>query len=154
MKTEQRIDILGRIGEKILVNYFNTLGRKVQESIDHFDHVKDMTVDGKLIAVKTEQPFVKKNAFTFRENQLRKCRNVDELYFISIPPLLNPSYKWGGWIFKADPKTFVESERYTTKFGNKMIVVPIEQESLIPVKKLSQDEIDELIKYADSNYKK
>jgi len=104
--------------------------------------------------VKTEQPFVKKNAFTFRENQLKKCRNVDELYFISIPPLINLNYKWGGWIFKANPKTFIETETYTTKFGIRMIVIPIKQDSLIPIKKLSQDEIDELLKYTDSNYKK
>lgn len=154
MKHEQRIDILGRIGEKIVVNYLNSLGHKVQESIDHFDRTKDMTVDGKHIEVKTEQPFVMKNAFTFRETQLRKCRSVDELYFVSIPPLINPKYKWGGWIFSANPKTFIESERYTTKYGHKMVVIPIEQESLVAVKKLTQEEIHELMKYADSNYKK
>lgn len=152
MKHDQKIDILGRIGEKIVVNYFNSQGRKVQESIDHFDRFKDMIVDGKMIEVKTEQPFVMKNAFTFRENQLQKCRNVDELYFVSIPPLMKKNYKWGGWIFKADPKNFIISERYTTKYGNKMIVIPIEQEALVPVQKMNQEEIDELIKYAESNY--
>jgi hypothetical protein len=62
------------------------------------------------------------------------------------------NYKWGGWIFKADPKNFTISERYTTKFGNKMIVIPIEQDALVPIQKLHQSEIDELIKYADSSY--
>lgn len=152
MKHEQRIDILGRIGEKIVVNYLNSLGHKVQESIDHFDRTKDMTVDGKHIEVKTEQPFVMKNAFTFRETQLRKCRTVDELYFVSIPPLIKKDYKWGGWIFKADPKNFIISEKYTTKYGNKMIVIPIEQEALVPLQRMNQEEINQLVKYAESNY--
>jgi hypothetical protein len=155
MNHAQRIDILGRMGEKIVVNYLNNLGHKVEESIDPYDRVKDMTVNNQLnIEVKTEQPFVIKNAFTIRENQLKKCRNVDELYFVSVPPLMNLKYKWGGWIFKVDPKTFVESSRYTTKYGNKMVVIPINQDAVVPVQKLKQEEITELLKYTESSYRK
>jgi len=154
MKNDERISILGRIGEKIVINHLNNLGRHVQESLDHYDSEKDLLVDGKKVEVKTEQPFVLKNAFTFRENQIRKCRSVDELYFVSIPPVISPKYKWGGWLFKADPKKFEESERYTTKYGNKMVVIPIDQDAITPIRKLTTEEVKELTKYAQSAYEK
>jgi hypothetical protein len=153
MNRNQAIDILGRTGEKIIANMLIELGLNVQESIDHFDSEKDFLVDGKKVEVKTEQPYVRENSFSFRENQLRKCRNVDVLYFVSIPPLYRPDYKWGGWIFRAEPQNF-RHFNFTTKFGTKMIGVPIEQDALIPVKKMTDEEINELLKYAESAYAK
>lgn len=153
MDRNQAIDILGRTGEKIIANMLTNLGLNVQESINHFDSEKDFLVDGKKVEVKTEQPYVLKNLFSFRENQLRKCRNVDVLYFVSIPPLMNINYKWGGWIFRAEPQNF-KYQTYTTKFGIKMVGVPIEQDALIPVKKMEEHEIAELLKYAKSAYAK
>ena len=143
--------ILGQIGEKIVSNLLCRLGHVVQESIDPFDSQKDMTSDDKLIEVKTQQPFVLKNSFSFKLNQLRKCRNVDELYFVSIPPLMNKKYKWGGWIFKVNPKEFVTTI-YTTKHGLEMILIKIEQESVQPFYKMTNEECNELCKYAQSSY--
>lgn len=153
MNRDQAIDILGRTGEKIIANMLTSLGLNVQESINHFDSDKDFLVDGKKVEVKTEQPYVLKNAFSFRENQLRKCRSVDVLYFVSIPPLINVNYKWGGWIFRAEPQNF-KYHTYTTKLGTRMVAVPIEQDALIPVKKMEDNEIAELMKYANSAYAK
>jgi hypothetical protein len=153
MDRNQAIDILGRTGEKIIANMLIELGLNVQESIDHFDREKDFLVDGKKVEVKTEQPYVLKNCFSFRENQLRKCRSVDVLYFVSIPPLYQPDYKWGGWIFRAEPQNFSFST-YTTKFGTRMVSVPIDQPALIPVKKMREEEIQQLLKYASSAYAK
>jgi hypothetical protein len=153
MDRNQAIDILGRTGEKIIANMLIELGLNVQESIDHFDREKDFLVDGKKVEVKTEQPYVLKNCFSFRENQLRKCTSVDVLYFVSIPPLFDLNYKWGGWIFRAEPQNFKYST-YVTKFGTRMVSVPIEQPALIPVKKMSDSEIGELLKYATSAYAK
>ena len=148
---DYNVDILGRIGEKIVVNYLTTQGKLVQESINHYDSEKDMIVDGKKAEVKTQQPFVMKNAFTFRENQLRKCRNVDILYFVSVPPVFKKPFAWGGWLFEADPKKFTTSN-YTTKKGINMILVDIDQPALTPIYKLSKEEVDELVKYANSSY--
>jgi len=147
----QAIDILGRTGEKIIANLLTGLGLKVEESINHFDSEKDFLVDGKKVEVKTEQPYVRKNAFTFRENQLRKCQSVDVLYFVSIPPLIEPDYRWGGWIFRVDPRSF-QYHRYTTKFGIRMIAIPIHQNAMVPVCKMKEEEIRELVKYANSAY--
>lgn len=151
MDKNTAIEILGKTGEKIIANMFNSEGRKVQYAIDNFDSQKDFIVDGKMVEVKTEQPYVLKNAITIRKTQLRKCKAVDELYFISVPPLFKKDYKWGGWIFKVDSKTFNYSN-YTTKSGNNMIEIPIEQEAISKVRKLTNEELFELMKYVTSAY--
>jgi hypothetical protein len=154
MNRDELINIVGRIGEKIIGNMLRDAGHDVRETIDNFDSKKDLIVDGNiLVEVKTEQPYIKRNAITFRENQLKKCRNVDALFFVSVPPLMNESYKWGGWIFKVDPKNFV-CEKYQTKFGTRMIAIPIEQESVIPVRKLTEEELSYIKPYLTSDYAK
>lgn len=153
MDHKTRIDALGRIGEKIVCNHLSRMGCIIEESIDPFDSEKDMLVDGKKVEVKTEQPFVMQNAFSIRSNQLNKCKSVDELYFVSIPPLMKLNYKWGGWIFKADPKAF-KTRNYTTKNGTNMVLIDIEQEALTPIEQLTPTEIDHLLKYTKSDYSK
>lgn len=152
MNKQQRIDIIGRIGEKIVINHLSKNGCVVEESIDPYDSEKDFIVDGKTAEVKTEQPFVMQNAFSFRSNQIRKCKSVDVLYFVSIPPLMKLSYKWGGWLFKADPKA-MKTRTYETKKGINMILVDIEQSAITPIEKLAESEIEQLLKYAASDYK-
>lgn len=151
MNRNQSIEILGRIGEKIVVNYFSQKGSKIVESLDHFDSKKDMMIDGKTVEVKTQQPFVKLNSLTFRKKQLMKCTSVDELYIVTVPPVMQTTYRWSGWILKIDPKTFKYST-YTTKAGNQMICIKIEQEAVEPIYKLSKEECSELNKYAMSDY--
>mgnify|MGYP003704042901 FL=1 len=151
--TEQLISELGLAGEKIIINYLSEQRRIVKQSIDKFDSQKDITVDGNLtVEVKTQQPYVKMNALTFRPNQLRKCRNVNELYFVTAKAQISPSYKWNNCIFKVDPKNFV-TKSYTTSYGVDMVAIPIEQEAVQFVKKLSEEEGRELAKYTQSNYK-
>ena len=142
---------LGLMGEKIVINMLNEEGRKVKTSIDKYDSEKDLLIGDKIKAeVKTQVPFIMQNAFTFKPNQLRKCRGVDELYFVSVPAGKH-SDKWAGWIFKADPKSFV-TRNYRTKDGRDMLLVDREQESLTPIKKMSFEEIKELQKYTVSGY--
>ncbi len=148
---EERISILGRTGEKIFSNFMRSQGKNLVESIDNFDSEKDYIVDGKTVEVKTEQPFVSMNSFSFRPNQLMKCRRVDELYFVTVPPLMDPKYRHGGKIFYADPKKFRHRE-YTTRAGRKMILIPIEQEAVKEVYSMTKVEINELLKYAKSDY--
>lgn len=145
------IEILGKTGEKIIANMFSSAGLKVEYSIDNFDRHKDFIVEGKTVEVKTEQPYVLKNAISIRDTQLKKCKSVDHLFFVSVPPLFDKNYKWGGCILKVDPKTFKHSS-YTTKFGTKMIQIPIEQPAVEKVRNLTKEEIDELMKYAISAY--
>jgi hypothetical protein len=151
MNKEEMMNELGLMGEKIVINMLNEEGRKVKTSIDKYDSEKDLLIDDKIKAeVKTQVPFIMQNAFTFKPNQLRKCRGVDELYFVSVPAGKH-SDKWAGWIFKADPKSFV-TRNYRTKDGRDMLLVDREQESLTPIKKMSFEEIKELQKYTVSGY--
>lgn len=145
------IEILGKTGEKIIANMFSSARLKVEYSIDNFDRHKDFIVEGKTVEVKTEQPYVLKNAISIRDTQLKKCKSVDYLFFVSVPPLFDKNYKWGGCILKVDPKTFKHSS-YTTKFRTKMIQIPIEQPAVEKVRNLTKEEIDELMKYAISAY--
>jgi hypothetical protein len=107
-------------------------------------------VDDKKVEVKTQVPFIMQNAFTFKPNQLNKCRSVDVLYFVSVPAPRH-SDKWAGWIFRVEPKNF-KTRNYTTKDGRKMILIDREQEALKPVRKMTEQEMAELQKYTVSGY--
>lgn len=150
MNKEEKMNELGLAGEKIVINMLSSLGLKIESSINKYDSEKDMLVDGKKVEVKTQVPFVIQNAFTFKPNQLNKCRSVDVLYFVCVPPPKHND-KWGGWIFKANPKSFI-TRNYKTKDGRFMILVDREQEALTPVMKMSDENINELKKYTISEY--
>lgn len=151
MTKDEMMNELGLMGEKIVINMLNEEGRKVKTSVDKYDSEKDLLIDGKIKAeVKTQVPFIMQNAFTFKPNQLRKCRGVDELYFVSVPAGRH-SDKWAGWIFKADPKSFV-TRSYRTKDGRNMVLIDREQEALTPIMKMTDEEMKELQKYTVSGY--
>lgn len=139
---------MGRAGETIVTNYFNRLGVMVEASVDQYDSEKDMLIDGKRVEVKTQVPFIKKNAFTIKENQLRKCLNADMVYFISVP---NATYR-----HFSDGKVYcIESDklqytRYATKDGRNMVLIPIAQ--MEEVFELSDKECRILQSYSVSSW--
>lgn len=151
MNRNLAIELLGKTGEKIVSNHLSELGYKVTHSINNFDNQKDLIVEGRTVEVKTEQPYVQKNAITIRRTQVKKCRSVDALYFVLLPPLIDPNYKWGGVLLEVDPESF-ECRPYTTKSGIQMVEIPIDQPSVRFIKKLSTEEKMELLKYASSAY--
>jgi len=150
MTNSEKISELGLMGEKIIINYLSEKGHMVKHSVDKYDSEKDLIVENKKVEVKTQVPFLIENSFSFKPDQLKKCRNVDVLYFISVPATKHRD-KWEGWIFEADPKKFEWFER-TTKNGRKMILVDRNQPALKPVKKVSQEEMEQLKKYSVSEY--
>jgi hypothetical protein len=150
MTKDEMMNELGLAGEKIVINLLSEEGRKVKSSINKYDSEKDLLADDKKVEVKTQVPFIMQNAFTFKPNQLRKCRSVDILYFVSVPAGRHND-KWAGWIFKAEPKTF-NTRNYKTKDGRDMILVDREQDALTPVKKMTDEEMKELQKYSVSGY--
>lgn len=151
MTKEELMNELGLAGEKIVINMLSDEGRKIKTSVDKYDSEKDLLVDGQYkVEVKTQVPFVMQNAFTFKPNQLRKCRSVDVLYFVSVPPSHNQD-KWAGWIFRAEPKNFL-TRTYRTRDGREMVLIDREQPALTPVKKMTDEEMKELQKYTVSGY--
>jgi hypothetical protein len=152
MTREQMMNELGLTGEKVIINMLSELGCKIQSSVNKFDNRKDLLVDDKYtVEVKTQAPFFKLNSFTFTPSQLNKCQSVDVLYFISVP---HPKFKHfsDGWIYRVEPKKFT-FRRWTDKKGIPRILVPIEQDALMPVKQISQEEMRELQKYITTDYK-
>jgi hypothetical protein len=137
---------LGVVGEKIVAN---ELGGKIEFAVDKYDNKKDMTVNGKTIEVKTQVPFITENAFSIRPGQLRKCRSVDELYFVAVPA--SKSYKWEGWMFKVDPKTFTVRDTIT-RDGRTMLLIDIEQPAVNKVRRVTDSYIQSLIKFSTSKY--
>lgn len=158
MTRDKANEIIGDIGETIARTYVEQLGYKVTKSTYKFDSKKDFLYekDGRVIyaEVKTQQPFVYKEMFSYRVNQLPKCTEIDELYIVSIPPLMHPTYKYGGLLFKAEPKTKPLSlSEYTTKAGVRMYGFSIKQENLNIVSKISKENVEKMLKYAYSDYK-
>ena len=89
LTTEEKIKMLGNMGEKYVSNWLSREGFIVESSIDPYDRVKDLTANGLKIEVKTHVPFIKVQAFGVNPSQLNKLRNVDRLFFINVPA---PSY--------------------------------------------------------------
>jgi len=150
LSKEQKMDALGRIGEKIVSNFLVKEGSIVTHSTNPYDNEKDLIVDGKKVEVKTQVPFIMENAFTFLPKQLKKCRSVDTLFFVAVPAPKH-YYKWDGWVFRVDPKKFSIRTK-NTKDGRTMYLVDINQEAVNPIQKVSNEDLEELKKYTNSNF--
>lgn len=118
MSDKLKMNQLGMAGEKLVSSYFRSLGHTVEESLSTYDSVKDMIVDGETCEVKTQQPFHIENAFTMKENQLTKCRNVAKLVFVEAPSHSSNSIK----IWDA-PKGDRKFSTKITKDGRKMFML-------------------------------
>ena len=156
MKTEltreQKIEILGKIGEKYVGNYLAE-NRKVQFSLDNFDSEKDLMADDKTVEVKVGTPFITEGAIAFKKSQLTKCRSVDEFYFVTIPAP-KYDYRWSGWLFRIENNFRYKVRNITRSNGwiDEMVLVPIEQDAVIPMFKVEDSVIAEMMKYTTSKY--
>jgi hypothetical protein len=145
---------LGSMGEKIVAKYLRGCGRTVEESINPLDNEKDLLVDGKKIEVKTQVPFLKENAFSFRENQLKKCLGVEEVWFVNVP---SNSDKYpdehGGFVFKIKAKEMQYSSYMAN--GTKMIKVPRDQKGMEKVFRIIDEEVlVKMMENSSSGYNK
>jgi hypothetical protein len=149
---EQKIEILGKIGEKYVGNYL-AKNRKVEFSLDNFDSEKDLLADGKTVEVKVGTPFITEGAIAFKKSQLTKCRSVDEFYFVTIPAP-KYDYRWSGWLFRIENNFKCKVRNITRSNGwiDEMVLVPIEQDAVIPMFKVEDSVINEMMKYTTSKY--
>jgi len=76
---------MGAIGEKIVADYWIAKGAPVEMSKDKYDRIKDMTINGITVEVKTQVIYVKENAFTVREDQIPKITQVGVVFWICVP---------------------------------------------------------------------
>lgn len=144
-----KISMLGRAGETIILNHFVKKGKNVEVSVNQFDSQKDMLVEGKSIEVKTQVPFITKNSFSFKKNQLKKCVSADEVYFISVPT--NKKHFSEGKVYSIRGSD-IEYKEFKTRDGREMILIPIEQKNMREVFEVSSEEKELLVKYSSSNW--
>lgn len=92
---------LGRLGEEAIYDFFTARNSLVELSDNKFDAVKDLTIDGKLVEVKTRVLIQKDKGFWIEKNQWNKLNNVDRLLFVEVPLYADDPIK----IFESnDPK--------------------------------------------------
>lgn len=141
---------LGDAGEKIVANRCRSVNMHVEVSVDPYDREKDMLVDGSKVEVKTQVPFIYKDAFTFKTNQLRKCKNADYVFFVSVPCKKKTHHSFGGvYVIKSDKMI---TENYRTKDGRDMILVPIDQEGMKKLFTMTEEECKILQSYSSSDW--
>lgn len=149
--------MLGKAGEAVVRNILTEADYIIRDCVDQYDHEKDMlaTKNGVTytVEVKTEQPYVLKNMVTFPERQLKKCLEVDYLFFVLATPRMRPDYKHSGKVLFAKPKQIELSyTKFTTKEGLKRVGFKIEQSGLKHVANLTPDELQILSRYTVSEY--
>jgi hypothetical protein len=138
---------LGRMGEICVGNWASSEGKTVIHSIDPYDIHKDLMINYLTVEVKTQIPYINERAFSIRPNQLRKCREVNELYFVALPSSNERfAYDGQGWIYKVDPKTFKHRET-VTRGGTKMILIDMNQEAVMKVKQIDEHDLHQMMKY-------
>jgi hypothetical protein len=184
---KEKIERIGQVGEKIVRNYLNKLkGVSVEDSTNLYDSKKDLTIEvevdedelddesasirtfyrneeGVLLEVKTAEiktctPYFTENLVSFNKNQLDKCRNVDDLYFVTMPSI-RFSREYSGWILRVEPKTFV-AKPYSKKDSSKrdgvrhMIGIKIDQPAVTKLRKLYKSELRDLLAFSTENLTK
>lgn len=116
---------LGRAGEVIFSNHMSKLGQPVEFSVDQYDSQKDLKIGDKTYEVKTQVPFVLEDAFTVKENQLKKLKNVDYTVFVSVPNKERSHWSAGKVYIIESNKVESVIRRRRTKDGRQMILLPI-----------------------------
>lgn len=77
--------MLGNLGEKIVRHLATRDGCTVEESLSLYDNTKDLRINGKTCEIKTQTRFRVERAFSVKGNQVRKCTEVDLLFFVETP---------------------------------------------------------------------
>lgn len=150
MSREQKMERLGNCGEKIVANYLSSLGKTITFSVDGFDSEKDFLSDNEKVEVKTQVPFIFKSAFTIKPEQLKKCRNVSSLYFVTVAATSRSS-EWDFKLYSVDPENFIYYT-HITKDGRLMVLIPIKQPSVREVMDICEEDRKQLLKFRVSEY--
>jgi len=142
---------MGQIGEIIIRTLLESVGRLVVIG-DWWDLEKDFLIDGKRVEVKTQVPWVKEGAFTFKDDQSWKVMKADEVYFVAVPNKKYPS-KFDGCVYKLDTSKKFRYYNKETSDGRVMKCVPIEQDAMEMIYKIDdQDILDQLMAASSSGW--
>lgn len=138
----------GELGERLVARYYRANGHNVEESLNLFDHTKDMTIDEETCEVKTQIPWIKEDSFTIKENQVKKCLSVDRLIFVETPSKFN-NYQVEIYEF---PKEKREPKVKVTRDNRKMIL--FEKKKGVLLTTITDDDIvNQFKRYSLSEWK-
>lgn len=101
--TKLKKTLLGVLGEKIVAKYLRDRGHNVSESLYMFDSSKDLEVDGEMVEVKTQVPFLIYDSFAVSIDQINKIQKSHKVYWVSVPPT-KVNDVMCGFVFEMDPK--------------------------------------------------
>ena len=158
LETEKTV-VYGSIGEKIVCNDYSSIGCIVNHSINPYDNEKDITItfptDGykAKIEVKTQVPYVIRNAVTFPFRQWKKCTSVKFLLYVVVET--NMPCKYVNKIYNIDTNGFNDKTlNYTIEWvdGEERVIIPINQDGVKYIRDLTTSEILELKKFKTSLY--
>lgn len=143
---------LGELGEKLVANYESAQGNKVFLSLDPYDAEKDLWINNLRCEVKTQVPYFSKQAFTFKESQIKKIMSVDRVYFVSVdvknsyydPEIVNK-------VYVAENPSKLRIGRTSTAHGT-MAFIKIEE--LKPYFKITDPTAIELMQFYTSSEQK
>lgn len=149
----------GDMRERIVCGWLSEEGYIIQPSIDPYDKIKDISAKSRnsgriyTFEVKTQVPYVIRNAVTFPYKQWEKCTSVSYLCFVVIEA--NVPCEGVNTVYIIDTNSFLDkSLEYTKEYVGKeyRVVIPIKQDAVMPVKKLSIEDIARFNKYKTSTY--
>jgi hypothetical protein len=166
MNVAEKKERFGQMGEELVADYFRSKKRNVEMSDNKYDMVKDMTVDGKTVEVKTENPFYMQRAITISKdasNQLPKCLKVDRLIYVIVPLekdsiysnriLQDDLWRWDGIEIREAPPVGERKYFYSDTSTGKRVCFPIEDSKLL--KCITDEKTLKLFqKYSTSNFGK
>ena len=144
--------LTGTAGEEFAKELLEKSGGVVFMSTDKFDMEKDLTVKfGEFefkVEVKAQAPLMKHGAFSFSANQLRKLQGVDFTILIG----LKPSKEWEGMIKMESPivggvfqlRPDFKYTPWRDSQGNGKFMIPVRQDAVKLVHRLSDEELDRL----------
>jgi hypothetical protein len=141
---------LGDIGEWLVEQYHFDNDMTYKKSDNPWDSEKDGINDNGKVEIKTQVPFIFRDSFTIRPNQLEKVTNADTVYFVTAPT--DRPYRNECCIYECkNPKDLIWNE-YTTKDRRTMLLARRGQECLNIVQRFDnmKDVVDKMKEVSSS----
>lgn len=146
---QQRIELVGALGEEIVDQVLKEAGFDVKKSEDKYDSEKDFTVEGLKVEVKTVVPWFMEKALTIDASQYRKCYNADYVIFVCAPTkglTKLSTNEYDGNIYVVSPKE-VQWRTKQTKTGLSKYLVNIHQPGVRLCYKIKDEAILDRMRY-------
>jgi hypothetical protein len=151
MNQDHRKILLGILGERIVAKLLRDNGHTVEESLDIFDPVKDLLVNGRPVEVKTQVPLLFKDAFTIIPNQLTKIRSAHAVYWVSVPPTKTYD-NCAGYVYQLNPRADMQFSMWASSSGKDAVIIPRKQPAMKVVHVIKDEAILKQLKQLSSSY--